>query len=63
VSRFRRGPKRIPLSSLSSRDIDRMREFRDAELEFEENSGECEQRVQRQWLTPVSEPDVEGEKP
>jgi hypothetical protein len=62
MSRFSRGPKRRPLSSISPREMDRMREHFDREREFEHNSGEREpeeDRFERQqarmWLTPVDE--------
>lgn len=62
MSRFGRGPRRRPLSSLSSRDIDRLREFSDLEAEFRENSGveearedERERTRQERWMTVVDE--------
>lgn len=60
MSRFSRGPKRRPLASLSSRDIDRMREQSDREAEFRENSGDPEdefERRQEAWLVPVDDDD------
>jgi hypothetical protein len=42
MSRYSRGPKPRPLSSISPREMDRMREHFDREREFEHNSGEWE---------------------
>jgi hypothetical protein len=42
LSRYSRGPKRRPLSSITPREMDRMREHFDREREFEHNSGEWE---------------------
>jgi hypothetical protein len=62
VSRYSRGPKRRPLSSITPREMDRLREHFDREREFEHNSGEWEaeeDRFERQqarmWLTRVDE--------
>jgi hypothetical protein len=64
MSRYSRGPKRRPLSSITPRDMDAMREHFDREREFEHNSGEHEgerrqDRIEREqmwtWLTPVDE--------
>jgi hypothetical protein len=61
MSRYSRGPKRRPLSSISPRDMDRMREHYDREREFEHNSGEWEAREdrfearQQAWLTDLGD--------
>jgi hypothetical protein len=59
MSRYARGPKRRPLSSITPRELDAMREHFDREMEFEHNSGEREDGVEREqlwtWLTPVDE--------
>jgi hypothetical protein len=61
MSRYSRGPKRRPLSSITPREIDSMREHFDRQREFEHNSGEREpeedrfEREQARWLTRVDE--------
>jgi hypothetical protein len=61
MSRYSRGPKRRPLSSITPREMDRMREHFDREREFEHNSGEWEaredrfERAQSRWLTDMGD--------
>jgi hypothetical protein len=62
MSRYSRGPKRRPLSSISPREMDCLREHYDREREFEHNSGEREaeedrfEREQaRMWLSDVGD--------
>jgi hypothetical protein len=61
MSRYARGPKRRPLSSITPRELDAMREQFDREMEFEHNSGEREagedrfERQQAQWLTDMGD--------
>jgi hypothetical protein len=61
MSRYSRGPKRRPLSSISPREMDRLREHFDREREFEHNSGEWEAEEDRfearpqAWLTDLGD--------
>jgi hypothetical protein len=61
VSRYSRGPKRRPLSSITPREMDRMREHDDREQEFKHNSGDWEpeedriEARQQAWLTDLGD--------